>query len=164
MKFLSLLVACLLITSCDETGKDEIYNENNTNVSGGVVYNIDDEPINGLYKVYYADGNLKMEVQSKAGKPDGIGKFYSEDGTLYFQGNFSNGLPDGTFYNYYPDGQIHNELNYVNGIKSGLQKVYDEKGNLVVEVVLENGEPTSGYAVVKDKKVSLTPEELTELK
>ena len=164
MKILPLLIGCvLLVSSCDENGKDEIYNENNTSVSGGIVYNIEEKPIDGIYKVYYPDGEVKMEVQSKNGKPNGEGKFYTEDGMLSFQGNFADGKPDGVFYNYYPDGQIHNEMNYKNGIKDGSQKVYDEKGNLIAEVVFENGEPISGYTIIKDEKTALQADELTEL-
>ena len=164
MKFLPIWVACLLLVSCDDAGNDEIYNENNTNVSGGIVYNIDDEPINGLYRVYYSDGDIKMEVQSKNGKPDGVGKFYNEDGMLVYMGNFSAGLPNGAFYNYYDNEQVHNEMNYVNGVKDGAQKVFDEDGKLLVEVVFKNGEPVNGYAIVNDEKVPLSEEELTELK
>jgi antitoxin component YwqK of YwqJK toxin-antitoxin module len=164
MKFLPLWVACLLLVSCDDAGKDEIYNENNTNVSGGVVYNIDDQPINGLYRVYYSDGEIKMEVQSKNGKPDGIGKFYNEEGDLLYLGNFSAGLPNGAFYNYYDNEQVHNEMNYVNGLKDGAQRVFDEEGNLLVEVIFKNGQPVSGYAIVNDEKVPLSEDELSELK
>lgn len=165
MKFLSFLVCCvLMLSSCDESGSGEIYNENNTNISGGVVYNIDEEPINGLYRVYYSDGNIKMEVQSKSGKPYGIGKFYTPDGNLSFQGNLTDGQPDGAFYNYYPSGQVHNEMYYTKGVKDGTQKVYDEDGELQAEIVFENGEPIRGYALVKGEKVDFSAEELAEMK
>lgn len=165
MKFLPLLVcSVLLLSSCDESGNGEIYNENNTNVSGGIVYNIDEEPINGLYRVYYSDGNIKMEMQSRGGKPDGMGKFYTPEGNLSFQGNIVGGYPEGVFYNYYPDGQVHNEMNYTKGVKDGAQKVYSEDGKLQAEIIFENGEPVSGFALVNGEKVDFDAEELSEMK
>ena len=83
---------------------------------------------------------------------------------LSFQGNFSDGKPDGVFYNYYPDGQIHNEMNYTMGVKNGSQRVYDEDGNLMVEIVVENGEPVSGYTIINDVKNILKADELAEMK
>lgn len=165
MKNFPLFAICLfLLVACDESGKDEVYNENNTNVSGGVVYNIDEEPINGIYKVYYPDGNVKMEMQSKGGKPDGVGKFYTPEGNLSLQGNFVDGQPDGVFYNYYPSGQVHNEINYAKGVKNGIQKIYDKEGSLQAEVIFENGEPTSGYALINGEKTDFSAEELAEMK
>ena len=164
MRFLYfLIVSAFFIVSCDESANDEIYNENNTNVSAGVVYNIDEKPINGLYRVYYPDGNIKMEIQSKNGKPNGIGKFYTAEGSLYMQGAFSDGQSDGVFYNYYPNGQVHNEMNYVKGVKDGVQKSYDESGKLEAEVVFENGSAKSGYVIINNEKAEFTPEELAEL-
>lgn len=165
MRFV-LLLFCLIcaVSACEEDIQNEIYNENNTAVLGGVVYNIDEKPINGLYKIYYSDGNVKMEVQSKDGKPEGNAKFYDKDGSLYAQGNFSEGKPEGVFYYYYSNGEVHNELNYVKGIKDGKQKLYDENGILSAVVVFSNGEPVSGYTLIKEKKTPFTAEELSELK
>lgn len=158
-----LLGFVLLLSSCGDTDKEEIYNENNTSVSAGIVYNIEDKPIDGLYKIYYQDGTVKMEVRSKGGLPNGIGRFYSQDGSLAFQCNFVDGKLDGPFYNYYSDGHIHNEMHYMNGVKHGTQKSYDEEGNLLVEIVVEDGRPISGYTVVKGAKVEFTTEELEQM-
>lgn len=165
MKFLPLvLISVLLIASCDESGKDEIYNENNTNISKGVVYNIDEKPIDGLYRVYYPDGNVKMEVESKGGLPNGSGNFYNSEGLLHIKGFFINGKANGVFYNYYPTGKIHNEMSYADGVKDGAQRVYDEDGNLIVELFFEKGVPSRGYTVIKDEKREFSPEELEKLK
>ena len=68
MKSLLLLSSFFFILGCDDGIKDEIYNENNTTVSGGVVYDTDEQPINGLYRVYYPNGIVKMEIQSKVNR------------------------------------------------------------------------------------------------
>lgn len=159
-----LFLCLLLLPACNKDGNDEIYNENNTSVANGIVRDINEKPINGLYRVYYPDGVVRMEVQSKNGKPDGLGKFYGTDGTLFMKGNFSGGLPDGTFYNYDADGKICNEINYKDGVKHGVQKSYDEDGKLTVKVNFDNGSPVSGYTVFEGKKEKFSPEELEELK
>ena len=151
------------LSACGESGTDEIYNENNTNVVEGIVYDINEKPINGTYKIYYPNGNVKMEVKSKNGKPDGLGRFYDEDGNIVFEGNFKNGLMNGKMLNFYPDGSIHNEINYTNGKPDGLYKTYNQDGTPVVEVLFENGTASKGYAIIQEHKIYLTPEDLQEI-
>ena len=132
MKFRILSLALIgLLSACGESDSDEIYNENNTNVVDGVVYDINEKPINGIYKTYYPNGNVKMEVRSKSGKPEGEGRFYNEDGSLLFSGTFKNGLMNGKMLNFYPDGSIREENYYVDGIKDGIKRLVtgDDGGN-----------------------------------
>ena len=161
--FVLLSAVFLCLCGCGDSDKDEIYNENNTTVKNGVVYDIDEKPINGLYKVYYANGNVKMEVQSKNGVPDGEGKFYDENGNIQFAGNFVGGKIEGKFYNYYEDGSVHNEMNYKNGEQDGEQKLLNPDGSLSVSVMVENGKVVSGYAMENGKQVPFTPEELAQV-
>ncbi|MBR1825396.1 MAG: hypothetical protein IJ770_02305 [Alphaproteobacteria bacterium] len=164
MRFAVLMLSALLfVAACKESEKNEIYNENNTTVKDGIVYNIDETPINGLYRTYYTNGTVKMEVYSQNGKPNGLGKFYTEDGTLLYEGTFSDGVPVGTMYHYYRNGKVHNEQNYVSGVLHGTQQTYSKKGELTVEVIFDQGKALSGYAVVNGEKIEFTPEELVEL-
>lgn len=164
MRFLPpILFSVFLIISCDNSEKHEVYNENNTTVMNGVVYDINEKPINGLYKAYYPDGTVKMEVLSQNGLPEGLGKFYNEDGSLLFKGTFKQGKPNGFMVNYYPDGKIHNEINYQDGLLHGFQKIYDTKGNVIVDVTFDNGKAINGYSFINGEKIELTPEELSEL-
>lgn len=164
MRF-AVLVLSLLITlsACKKSDKSEIYNENNTTVKDGIVYNIDEAPINGLYRTYHSNGNLKMEVYSKNGKPNGQGKFYNEDGTLLYEGTFENGMPIGTIYHYYRNGKVHNEQNYAEGVLHGVQQTFDKKGELRAEVVFDKGKALSGYVIINSEKIMFTPEELEKL-
>lgn len=152
-----------LLGACGESDKDEIYNENNTNVVDGVVYDINEKPINGIYKIYYPNGNVKMEVRSKNGKPEGKGNFYDEDGNIIFTGNFKNGLMDGKILNFYPNGSIREENYYVDGVKDGIYKTYDEDGEVSVEVKFEKGQAVSGYVMIKGNKVDMDTDDLQEL-
>ncbi|MEE6206924.1 MAG: hypothetical protein VZR95_02600 [Alphaproteobacteria bacterium] len=160
---LSALFILLAITACGESEQVLVYNENNTSVVNGVVYDMHEKPINGLYKIYYPNGAVRMEIESKNGLPNGVGKFYGEDGVLVNQTTFKDGITDGILYNYYPDGQVHNELVYVNGVLHGAQKTYDENGELIVEITYENGKAVKGFTVVDDNQIALTEDELKQL-
>ena len=157
------VMLAVFLGACGDSSDVEIYNENNTTVVNGVVYNIDEKPINGVYKTYYSNGNVRMEIESKNGKPNGEGKFYNENGSLNYSAHFIDGVLDGVMLNYYPDGRVHNELHYVGGKMEGEQKTFDEKGTLTVEAVFEKGKAVSGYTVIEDKKVELTADELASL-
>ncbi len=162
MMRIALMIFCgiLALNACKKTEKNEIYNENNTSVVDGVVYNIDEKPINGLYKTYFPNGNVKMEVYSQNGKPNGSGKFYNERGRLTYEGTFADGKPVGTMYQYYSSGKVHNEMHYTDGELDGEQRTYDKEGNLIVEIVFHNGKAVSGYAVVNGQETPFSEEEL----
>jgi hypothetical protein len=155
-----IVTTTLILTSCNESDYSEIYNENNTSVIDGIVYNINEKPINGLYRTYYTNGNPKMEVSSRNGLPNGIGKFYNEDGSLLYQGLFKNGKLDGMLYQYYPEGSVHNEMNYSHGIYEGSQKIYDIEGNQTAEIIYDAGKPVSGFIILNEDKIELTEDEL----
>ena len=163
MRFAFFTLFCLFsVAACNESEKNEIYNENNTTVMNGVVYNIDEKPISGLYKTYYSNGNVKMEVYSQNGKPNGMGKFYNEKGSLLFEGSFSNGVRVGTLYHYYPNGKVHNEMHYTDGVLDGTQQTFDKKGELRAEVIYKNGKAVQGYAVVNGEVAEFSEEELAK--
>ena len=143
-KISSILCLFLILTACDDSQRNEIYNENNTTVINGTVYNIDEKPINGIYKIYYTNGNVRMEIESLDGKPDGDGKFYDKNGNLLYQTSFKNGVIDGKMYNYYENGQLHNEMQYKEGVLEGRQKTFDEDGNLTVDMEFVNGKAING--------------------
>lgn len=153
----------LMCAACEKADQiDEIYNENNTNVIEGIVYDIDEHPINGMYKIYYPDGKVRMEVESKNGKPHGVGKTYDEDGNLQYKATFNDGVLDGEVYQYYPNGNIHNEMNYVNGVPQGLQKTYDENKKQIVEVSYDQGVAVSGVVFIDGSRVDLSEAELQQ--
>ncbi len=164
MRFVALFtLLAVFLSACGESAVPEIYNENNTNVIDGIVYDINEKPINGIYKIYYPDGTVKMEITGKNGKPEGEGKFYDEKGRLTFTGTFKDGLPDGVMTNYFSNGTIRNEITYVKGVQNGLQHIYNEDGEQIIEMNFENGKAVSGYAVVNGKNIDFTPEELAEI-
>jgi len=160
--FLSVMAVSIL-TACDKTEKNEIYNENNTNVINGVVYNINEKPINGVYKTYDEHGNVRMKITSKDGKPHGIGYFYRENGSLQYEAEFTNGVLDGRLNQYYVNGAIHNEMHYTNGVYDGIQKTFDTDGNQTAEIIYKQGSPISGYVIFNNEKIDLTEEEIVQI-
>ena len=161
-----LAYVCIIVAfafSCGKSDRSEVYNENNTTAINGVVYNTNEQPINGLYKTYYDDGNVKMEIESLNGLPHGQGKFYDKDGKLQYLTLFFKGRLNGSLYHYYPDGSVHNEMNFVNGIKNGVQKSYNEEGDIVAEIVYEEGKAISGVVYSGEEKKELTSEELSAM-
>jgi antitoxin component YwqK of YwqJK toxin-antitoxin module len=163
MKYLYVALLCVFLAGCGKTDEPEIYNENNTNVINGIVYDIYEKPINGIYKTYYGNGSIKMEMAAQGGLPEGEGKFYDENGSLQYDATFVDGKLNGKFYHYYEDGNIHNELNYVNGQQSGVQILYDDKGQKAAEVYYENNRAVKGYVFIDGKKIELNESELKRL-
>lgn len=163
MKYAFTAVILLFLIGCEKADNVEIYNENNTNVKNGVVYNIDEKPINGVYKTYYGNGSIKMEMSAKNGIPNGEGRFYDENGNLQYSGNFEAGKINGKLYQYYEDGTIHNELNYTNGNQEGPQILYDNKGQISAEITYSNNKPTSGYVIIEGEKIELDNDEISKL-
>ena len=160
---LALIIFCgvlTLVSACKKNEKNEIYNENNTSVNDGVVYDMDEKPINGLYKTYFPNGNVKMEVYSQDGRPNGTGKFYDERGKLAYEGTFADGVPAGTMYQYYKNGKVHNEMHYTDGKLDGAQFIYNKDGELTVEIIFKDGQAISGYALVNGEQKDFTAEEL----
>ncbi|MDO4162297.1 MAG: hypothetical protein Q4D80_04765 [Pseudomonadota bacterium] len=162
IKIYGLFLVCFL-TACGESDKGEIYNENNTNVVDGIVYDINEKPINGIYKIYYPNGNVKMEITSRNGRPEGAGRLYDEDGNVLFEGNFQNGRIEGKMLNFYSDGSVRNEMYYEKGIPNGTYKTYNEDGSLAIEVLYDHGKAVGGYAMIQEHKIELSPEDLADL-
>lgn len=85
-------------------------------------------------KLFYENGNLKLEGEIKDGKRTGIWKAYYEDGTLWSEGEFVNGERNGYGLNYYPNGKLRMEGDYKNDKQAGKWKYYNEQGVLIEEV------------------------------
>lgn len=164
MKQIRILLGLILFFSaCTESEKSEIYNENNTTVIDGIVYDIYEKPICGLYRTYYSDGTIKMEIFSRDGKPHGEGKFYSDKGTLQYKGNFNKGVLNGTLYSYFDDGQIKDEMHFKNGLKDGVQKIYNKDGNIEIEITFEEGKCITGHKLLNEQKIELSTDILDSL-
>lgn len=87
-------------------------------------------PINGIVKQYYENGNIWREMTIKNGKENGTEREYYENGKLHVVANVVDGKTDGLSKLYNPDEKLYMEINWKNGEMIDA-KVYDENGNVI---------------------------------
>ncbi|BDS13740.1 toxin-antitoxin system YwqK family antitoxin [Aureispira anguillae] len=89
--------------------------------------------IEGLEKIYFANGQVDGEFTYKDGVHDGVFKYYYEDGTLKQQGSYKAGKMEGVLSSYYANGTLKEEVMHVDGLTQGVFKEYNENGSLKAE-------------------------------
>jgi len=115
-----------------------IYNDNGVLISEGI---IDDEGNrNGVWKDYYADGNVSAEGNYSDNRRTGTWKFYNESGKLVQVGSYSNGRIDGTWRWYYPEGELLREEDYYQGRRDGDYTEYARDGQVIAQGSYADGE------------------------
>ena len=87
--------------------------------------------LEGFWKYYYKDGQLRNKGNYKDGKKDGLWETYYEDGKLSSNRNYKNGKKDGLWETYYENGQLKTKGNYKDGIREVPMEHYDEDGKLL---------------------------------
>ena len=100
-KFLPIL-CLLIIASCSkEIPFDQLVERN------GVTYEVNSQtPFTGSSVKYYGNGQLKMKLNYKDGKQDGLTEYYYGNGQLEMKGNMKDGELDGLWVQYDPYGQL----------------------------------------------------------
>ena len=93
-----------------------------------------DGELHGIYRSWYWDDQLRVEINYKNGELHGIYKEWYEDGRLWHECNYVNGEKHGTYKewdydvmlggnNIFEDGQLGMEINYVNGERHGICRI-----------------------------------------
>jgi antitoxin component YwqK of YwqJK toxin-antitoxin module len=90
-------------------------------------------------KQYYKSGKLFIEGALVSDRRQGKWIAYYEDGKTWSVGYFKDGLKHGSSDVYYENGKLRYVKNYEQDVAVGLWKFYDEQGNLLGEVMYENG-------------------------
>lgn len=85
----------------------------------------------GIHRVYFTNGRLKVEVAYLDGKLSGPFRMYYEDGTLRQEKFFKDGKLNGIFRAYDEWGIPYFEISYKDGIQHGSEKVYNKFGGLM---------------------------------
>ena len=124
---------------------------------------------------YHENGQLKLKINYKDNKPDGLAEGWHEDGTIAFskyykQGDFvgeqkeffkgnkglhtlytysSDGVLNGDQKVFYPNGQIQSLMSYTSGLLDGKKISYGEGGEIVEEAFYRKGK-IEGNFVQKD--------------
>jgi len=86
------------------------------------------KPFNGLYQMYWKNGNVCTEANVKDGYIDGLSKMYFENGNLNTVENYKDRKRNGDFKAYYENGNLYQEGYYRNGNLEGVFVIYDENG------------------------------------
>lgn len=96
---------------------------------------ISNNQINGLWRSYYENGNLKSSVNYKDGKVDGIAYFYYNDGkeTPMAEVIFVQDIINGVYQEFFQNGAQKAKLNYEDGKLNGDAEFYYPTGRLKIE-------------------------------
>ena len=79
----------------------------------GIWYELDSqEPFTGVAEIYYGNGQLKNQIDMKAGLYDGLFEFYYPNGQLAQKINMKANLRDVLSEEYYEDGGVKEKANY----------------------------------------------------
>ena len=92
---------------------------------------------NNLYYKKFTDVPFTGEIfglengRFKNGELEGFWKYYYKDGQLRNKGNYKNGKRDGLWETYYENGQLKTKGNYKEGIREVPVEYYNEDGKLL---------------------------------
>ena len=114
----------------------------------GIEYDI---PINGLFQIYWSNGNLRYEWYYKDGKrADGVSRGWWPNGKLKQMIIRKDGKKDGLETTWHENGQKMYEGTYVYGIEVGKWTAYNEDGT--VKTVWEESKYTQGLTLKRKVK------------
>jgi tetratricopeptide (TPR) repeat protein len=86
--------------------------------------------IDGLRKLYYADGKLSDEITYKGGVSHGLEQRYHKNGNLSQKGNFEYGKEVGIWESYHVNGTLKQRSNYDRGTLNGKAESFYSTGTL----------------------------------
>jgi len=133
----------------EKSGKDEYVNiwgctkdgvNKNYDRTGKVLiteFYCKDGKMEGLFKTYFANGQLEGEGIIVDRKQEGLWKSYHENGKLKEEVPSKGGKTHGIYKSYYRNGQLKDEVNYKDGVWVTWKK-FDEEGNLLSDAVRED--------------------------
>ena len=109
----SILICLILLTSCAQSidgnlEKDYIKREKSITYYKGA-------PYSGEMFFNYVNGQLRLKVNYKDGKKDGLYEWYYENGQLKQKTNYKDDKRDGLYEEYYENGQLKLKQNYKDG-------------------------------------------------
>jgi antitoxin component YwqK of YwqJK toxin-antitoxin module len=97
--------------------------------------------VNGDFIRLDSKGNLSLKVYMVNGVLNGAYEQFL-DGKLSLHMEFKNGILDGKVYTHFSDGKLEYEGQYTSGLQNGVFRRYDYLGNIISEVVFNEGKIT----------------------
>ena len=101
--------------------------------------------VDGTYKLYFENGNMRYEANIKDDKLEGIVKEYYENGKIMNEGNYIHGKMNGTFKSYFGNGQLDETYLATNGLREGTTKSYYANGQIKEETNYVHGRRNGPY-------------------
>ena len=83
---------------------------------------------NGVWRIFYNNGQLSSEVFWVNGKKHGTWKEFFPDGTKRLETKYVNDRLDGDYKLYNLNGQVIKQGKYVNGKRDGIWVIFDDRG------------------------------------
>ena len=139
-----LLLGCFLVTYNSKGQSIKLNSEN-------IYVNVKGKPYSGVYKEYYENGNLKLQMKLKKGFKNGNVFLYFENGKLSEVYSYKNNMMDGLWISYNQTGVKTAEARYIQDKKHGEWKVWDENGTLIYLMYYNNGEKSGTWIKYNEK-------------
>ncbi|NND77120.1 MAG: hypothetical protein HKN39_02945 [Flavobacteriales bacterium] len=126
------------------------------------------DKMNGPWRQYFPDGNLKLKTTMIEDEYDGVTEFYHNNGKLNITGKYANGFRNGSWYYYNYDGSLQMQVLYRGG------KVIKEKrenGKFTEyfgpempesEITYKNGKKHGPFVIYHDSATRVKVEEKDE--
>jgi antitoxin component YwqK of YwqJK toxin-antitoxin module len=92
----------------------------------------------GPYREFYTNSQVKTEGQYLHGNYDGQWMYYDPSGRIVGTGSFANG--NGTLKAFHENGRVKQIVHYRDNRKHGTEQIYSVNGELLEEIIYENGE------------------------
>mgnify|MGYP001494723136 CR=1 FL=1 len=97
---LTVLFTLLVMTGCERVYEGELQER-----QGGYYLPNETERFTGVNRLYYENGQLRLEYTFKDGKPEGLVRWWYENGQLRSENTFMYGKKEGLEREYYENGR-----------------------------------------------------------
>ena len=99
-----------------------------------------DSKKNGIWKIFFPNGNIKSEITYVNNRPSGHAKIYFEDGKLQEEGIWENNRWIDDYKTYHNNGQTFYDFKYnKTGKREGEQKYFYDNGQIMMKGEMHDG-------------------------
>lgn len=109
---------------------DPNFNSENGSTTANSAIRKDEKLEDGTEKitVFYEEGKPREEYRMKNGQLEGVFKLWNAQGQLVEESDYKNNMLDGVQKSFYSNGTVKTEISYVNGKKNGPTKNWYQDG------------------------------------
>jgi len=144
-KIFFLTITCLILLPAISYG--QVINLNKENI----YVDQKGKPYSGVYKEYFDNGKVKLEMKLKKGFKNGKVSIYFENGNIHEIYSYKNNQMDGLWLTYNEKGIKTAEARYLNDRKNGEWKVWDDNGTLIYLMYYTNGAKSGTWIKYNEK-------------